>query len=132
VTRLVLDPRYRGAGIASRFLRTVCRAAPWPWIELASEMANLVPFCEAAGFRRAGRAADKTRSRSGRLRNRLGAMTAQAFSAANTTSGALRRYRSRVRFSRPAYYILDNRQNCRRLTGEAAEASPPTDVQALQ
>ena len=34
------------------------RRAPWPWIELISEMADLVPFCEAAGFRRVARARD--------------------------------------------------------------------------
>ena len=48
VSRLVLDPRYRGAGIGGWFLRVACEAAPWPWIELISEMANLTPSYKSA------------------------------------------------------------------------------------
>ena len=117
VTRLVIDPRYRGAGVAHRFLRAVCRQAPWPWIELVSEMAHLVPFAAAAGFVLAGVGRDKTRTRSGRFRTDLGGGSAGGFSAANCTAAARARFRRRVRFSRPAYYLLDNR-SARAAAGE--------------
>ena len=106
VARLVLDPRYRGAGIAAAFLRRCCRLTPWPWIELVSQMADLVPFCEAAGFRRIARAPDKTGNRARRGRTRR---IASHWGQSNWTPKSLRAYARRVRFSRPAYYLFDNR-----------------------
>ncbi len=101
VTRLVIDPRYRGAGIGAKLLRRGAEMSGKPWVEMASEMANLVPFAEAAGFRRMGRARDKLRSRQrddgcwyGRKDNRR-----------QSWPDFLRR----VRFSRPAYHVFDNR-----------------------
>jgi len=111
VTRLVLDPRYRGAGIAARFLRRVAETTPWPWIELISEMANLVPFAEAAGFVRLGRGTDKFR-RGGRADVLSGSRRGGWYGSASRGSETWRRFLRRVRFSRPAYYVFDNRQNC--------------------
>ena len=101
VARLVLDPRYRGAGIAAAFLRRACRLAPWPWIELVSEMADLVGFCESAGFRRVGRCLDKSRT---------SASSAKCYGKSGWTDKGLRAYDRRARFSRPVYYIFDNRR----------------------
>jgi len=110
VTRLVLDPRYRGAGIGSALLRRVCELSPWPWIELTSEMANLVPFCEAAGFRLVGSGKDKTKAvRSARSRAQP---RRSHYGKSNWTPEGYAAYLERVRFSRPAYYIFDNRKNC--------------------
>ncbi|MHC4717168.1 MAG: GNAT family N-acetyltransferase [Planctomycetota bacterium] len=101
VARLVLDPRYRGAGIGARLLRRAAEMTDRSWVELASEMANLVPFAAAAGFRLMGRGRDKLRAAPfddgcwyGRKKNRR-----------QSWPGFLRR----VRFSRPAYYVFDNR-----------------------
>jgi ABC-type lipoprotein export system ATPase subunit len=103
VSRLVLDPRYRGAGIGGWFLRRACEAAPWPWIELISEMANLVPFYEAAGFVQAGRSERKTQTKS-----RQG--TGRTFwGKSNWTDATYAKYKKRTRYSRPAYCIRDNR-----------------------
>ncbi len=111
VSRLVLDPRYRGAGIASAFLRRVCELAPWPWVELVSEMANLVPFCEAAGFRLVSRARDKTKAPPGGSRSAAGAGRGH-YGKSNWTAEGYGAYLKKVRFSRPAYYVFDNRKNC--------------------
>jgi len=99
VVRLVLDPRYRGAGIGALFLRRVAETTDRPWIELTSEMANLVPFAEAAGFRRMGMGRDKLGDADGRCwygpkKNRQRSWPA---------------FHRRVRFSRPGYYVFDNR-----------------------
>ena len=108
VVRIVLDPRYRGAGIASAFLRRCCQLAPWPWIELISEMAALVPFCEAAGFRRVARARDKSRTPAGEFRKRPG--SAGCYGRSGWTDDGFGAYYKRARFSRPLYFIFDNRQ----------------------
>ena len=108
VVRLVLVPRYRGAGIAAAFLRRCCELSSWPWIELSSEMAALVPFCEAAGFRPAGKGLDKSR-RSGRLTGPP-RKSESPYGKSAWTEQTFRAYWRRVRFSRPAYYIFDNRR----------------------
>jgi len=111
VMRIVLDPRYRGAGIASAFLRRCCELATWPWIELVSEMANLVPFCEAAGFKRVGLSGDKGRTRPPQYCPGTG--SAGPYGKSGWTAEGFRAYYERARFSRPAYYIFDNRKNLR-------------------
>jgi ABC-type ATPase with predicted acetyltransferase domain len=111
VTRLVIAPEYRGAGLAWRFLAQVARMTPRPWIELVSEMADLVPFCEAAGFKRIGRAAD----RSGQSLSHLAAQAASGrlgHCGGRKRPETLMRYFRRARFSRPVHYIFDNRANC--------------------
>ena len=103
VSRLVLDPRYRGAGIGGWFLRTACEMAPWPWIELISEMANLVPFYTAAGFVRVGRSARKRANASAQGPNR------SFWGKSNWTDATYAQYTRRTRRSQPAYCIRDNR-----------------------
>ena len=103
VSRLVLDPRYRGAGIGGWFLRRACEAAPWPWIELISEMSNLVPFYRTAGFVMVGRPGRKPT-----LAPQQG--PGRAFwGKSNWTDATYAQYRKRTRHSRPAYCIRDNR-----------------------
>jgi len=111
VSRLVLDPRYRGAGIGGWFLRSACEAAPWPWIELISEMANLVPFYKTAGFVQAGRSEGKppfdyARDKPGESKRG----SAHGFwGKSNWTDATYAQYTRRTRHSRPAYCIRDNR-----------------------
>jgi GNAT superfamily N-acetyltransferase len=103
VTRLVIDPRYRGAGIAWRFLRRACELTPWRWIELVSEMAAVVPFCQAAGFRRiyTGNAVALPGHRVEPRRT--------CYGKSNWTQEGFEKYLKRVRFSRPAYFIFENK-----------------------
>jgi len=119
VARIVLDPRYRGAGVASAFLRRCCRRSPWPWIELTSEMADLVPFCEAAGFHRIARARDKSRTPAGKLRTATRA--ANCYGRSGWTDQGFLAYHRRARFSRPVYYLFDNRRGNGKTRTDAAE-----------
>jgi len=123
VSRLVLAPRYRGAGLAGAFLARVCEDCPWPWIELVSEMANLVPFCEAAGFRLVGRGSDKAND--GHASGAF-APGRSAYGRSNWTPGRFAEYIRKVRFSRPAYYLRDNRRVCEgRPATYGSNDSPP-------
>ena len=54
LARVVLHPTYRGAGLASDFVRASCKTCPVPWIETLSVMGHLNPFFEKAGFTRVG------------------------------------------------------------------------------
>ena len=108
VSRLVLAPRYRGAGLAAAFLRRCCRLARWPWIELVSEMGALVPFCQKAGFRRIGVVgAPRAGGASGPRRPVRGA---NAWGKSAWTQRGFDAYARRARFSRPTYFIYDNRR----------------------
>ena len=114
----MLDPRYRGASLASAFLRRCCDLASWPWIELVSEMADLVPFCEAAGFQRVARARDKSRTPAAKFR--AARTSAGCYGKSGWTDEGRRAYYKRARFSRPVYFLFDNRRGGRRRT-EATE-----------
>jgi len=130
VVRLVIDPRYRGAGIAAAFLRRCCKLTDWPWIELISQMADLVPFCEAAGFRRVDdrdnggrRGAETQRKDKDRRETASGAASTRTpgasclgrqpnrghYGRSNWTDAAYTAYLRRSRFSKPAYFLFDNR-----------------------
>ena len=116
VTRLVLDPRVRGAGLGALFLRRACRQAPVDWVELVAEMGHLARFAESAGFVRVGV------GRAGR--------TGRSFSAAHCTASAVAAYRRRVRHSRPVCYLFDNRAR----DGDSLDPSgpwPPAEPQWL-
>lgn len=113
IHRIVIDPRYRGAGIAGDFLRACCALMPQPWIELVSVMAGVVPFAERAGFRFVGFSnsklsggavsIEKWHSDKARRRNK------------NTGKNQERRAESKpvTTSQRPAYFLLDNRENRR-------------------
>lgn len=50
VSRVVLDPRYRGAGIAAEFLKTAVRFAPTRYVEMVTSMGETSRFWRSAGF----------------------------------------------------------------------------------
>ncbi|MGL4420476.1 MAG: hypothetical protein ACRCZF_07420 [Gemmataceae bacterium] len=52
--RVVLHPSYRGAGIASLFIRRACELCPVPWIETLTALGHIHPCFEQAGFQRRG------------------------------------------------------------------------------
>ncbi|MFP4355471.1 MAG: hypothetical protein ACLFUJ_10165 [Phycisphaerae bacterium] len=110
VTRLVLAPRWRGAGIASRFLRAVACQCDVPWVELASEMGHLSRFAEAAGFVAIGRGRDHLRTAGGGIAPADPGRRGGAYSAANCTPATRRQQARRRRFSRPVCYLFDNRR----------------------
>ena len=108
MSRLVIDPRYRGAGLAAKFLRRCCQMVPVTWIELIAVMAGVVPFAESAGFIAAGSCADKLSGR-GTSAVRLSGRS-RPTNEATMIKAALE---GRVA-SRPRYYVFDNRENCKR------------------
>src|SRR5690606_4437547 len=38
LSRVVVHPTWRGAGVATAFVRESCRACPFPWIETLAQM----------------------------------------------------------------------------------------------
>lgn len=110
LSRVVLQPTYRGAGLAAAFIRCSCQTCPWPWIEALTEMGHLNPFFERAGFVRAGLSSGRHdtrrqysvlygglhRGRSGSRRRRAATVTEETF--------------QKSRFARPVYYVFDNRR----------------------
>jgi GNAT superfamily N-acetyltransferase len=93
--RVVLHPTYRGAGIASAFVRRACELCPIDWIETLSAMGHANPFFERAGFVKVGQI--------DHVGERNGAYGGDYPQLSTTTR--------RNHFSTPIYYILDNRRN---------------------
>ena len=95
LSRVVLHPTYRGAGIAAAFVRRACETCPVPWIETLSAMGRVNPFFERAGFVRVGVI------RHGRSQEYGGMYGTRRRVSAETVA--------KSRFSEPAYYVFDNR-----------------------
>jgi GNAT superfamily N-acetyltransferase len=51
VSRFVLDPRYRGCGIAADFLREAVERAPTRYVEMVTSMGEVSQFWRRGGFR---------------------------------------------------------------------------------
>lgn len=102
LSRVVLHPTFRGAGIAAAFIRKSCEACPWPWIETLTQMGRLSPFFEKAGFVRVGVAGTQRRSRKGH----------SAIYGGNRHGNRLsQETHEKSRYARPIYYVFDNREN---------------------
>ena len=105
LSRVVLHPTYRGAGVAAQFVRRACETCPWPWIETLTEMGRFNPFFEKAGFQRLGVSPTIGHTRKGH----------------SSLYGSRRHGRKKVlvsketfqksRHAQPIYYLFDNRQN---------------------
>ena len=119
LSRVVIHPTYRGAGIASKFIRRSCESCPWPWIESLAQMGHINPFFERAGFVRVGVTRAKSRSIEGHSAiygNRAGRNGKQQLVTRET--------HKKSEYANPVYYIFDNRKddprddsNVRRATG---------------
>ncbi len=96
LSRVVLHPTYRGAGIAAAFVRRACQTCPVLWVETLSAMGRVNPFFERAGFVRVG-VVRKGRRSNGGGGAYAGGRGLSAESAAKS------------RFSEPVYYVFDNR-----------------------
>jgi len=95
LSRVVLHPAYRGAGIAAAFVQKACETCPVPWIETLTAMGRANPCFERAGFKRVG-----IIRKSGLSKNGHGAYTSNRASAETL---------AKSRFSEPVYYVFDNR-----------------------
>lgn len=93
LSRVVLHPTYRGAGLAGVFVRRACQTCPVPWIETLSAMGQVNPFFERAGFQRVGV-----------IRKRPGQSGVGAYGGRLSQETQIK-----SRFSEPVYYVFDNR-----------------------
>ncbi len=98
LSRVVLNPTYRGAGIAVKFVRQACESCPIPWIETLSAMGHANPFFEHAGFTRVG----VIQASRERQRPEIGGQYAGHTRLSRETI-------EKSRHSEPVYYVLDNR-----------------------
>jgi hypothetical protein len=108
LSRVVLHPTYRGAGVAAAFVRRSCELCPFPWIETLAQMGHINPFFEAAGFVRVGATQPQQHSRTAHSAIYGGRHidVRQRLLSAET--------HRKSRFATPVYYVFDNRQHSRR------------------
>lgn len=108
LSRVVLHPTYRGAGIAADFVRRSCESCGSAWVEVLAEMGRIHPLFSRAGFQRvevcghdrqtrASHAALYGTRREGYGKKRL--ISQESF--------------EKSRHAQPAYFIFDNRERCR-------------------
>lgn len=97
LSRIVIHPTYRGAGLATWFVRESCKACLIPWIETLTAMGHIHPFFEKAGFVRIGIVhKEKQLSRT---------EYARIYGGQNITEETHRK----STYSEPVYYLFDNR-----------------------
>jgi ABC-type lipoprotein export system ATPase subunit len=104
LSRVVLHPTYRGAGIAALFVRRSCELCPFRWIETLAEMGHVNPFFEKAGFVRVGASTSAPQSRS--AYSQIYGGRRQHGAAGLITEETYRK----SRHARPVYYVFDNRR----------------------
>jgi len=97
LARVVIHPTYRGAGLASDFVRASCASCPVPWIETLTVMGHLNPFFEKAGFQCIG-VIRKDKALSARA-------YAQLYGGKKLTDETLRK----SLHAEPVYYVFDAR-----------------------
>ncbi len=93
--RVVLHPTYRGAGIASAFVRRACEMCDVDWIETLSAMGRVNPVFERAGFVKVETIRRTRRAEGGRQFGPRAGVTAETSRKSD--------------FSDPVYYVFDNR-----------------------
>lgn len=101
LSRVVLHPTYRGAGLAAAFIRQSCESCPWPWIETLTEMGHVHPFFEKAGFVRVGASGTTKQSRAAHSAI-YASRKSRRFVSAET--------HEKSRYAEPVYYVFDNRK----------------------
>ena len=114
LSRVVLHPTYRGAGLAADFIRASCRSCPWPWIETLTEMGHVHPFFEKAGFVRVGVSSSPRRSlaeHSSLYAGRGSCQGRRSLLSAET--------HEKSRYAEPVYYVFDNRESFAKRSGGA-------------
>ncbi|HJZ92078.1 MAG TPA: hypothetical protein VKE40_14480 [Gemmataceae bacterium] len=96
LSRVVLHPTYRGAGLAAGFVREACRTCPVPWIETLTAMGHANPIFDRAGFVRVGVVRKPDAAGYGGQYGPRGRCNAQTM--------------AKGRYSEPVYYVFDNRR----------------------
>lgn len=98
LSRVVLHPTYRGAGVAAAFVRRACATCPVRWVETLTAMGQANPFFERAGFVRVGVVRKDPRRGDGRSAGAYGGRRKRLSAESAAKS----------RFSEPVYYVRDN------------------------
>jgi GNAT superfamily N-acetyltransferase len=96
LSRVVLHPSYRGAGIAAAFVRRACQTCPVDWIETLTAMGQVSPLFERAGFVRVG------------VVRRGGGEHAGVYASDRVRLS--KETHAKSRHSAPVYYVFDNRK----------------------
>ena len=52
ISRVVVHPQFRGIGLASHLVRTICDQCPTRWVEAYAVMGRVHPFFEKGGMNR--------------------------------------------------------------------------------
>jgi ABC-type ATPase with predicted acetyltransferase domain len=103
LSRVVIHPTYRGAGLAAGFLREACATCPVDWIETLSAMGHANPVFEKAGFTRVGVIRkDLSPTRDGQYGSKQVHLIDET--------------RRQSEWSEPVYYVRDNRVDAARMT----------------
>jgi uncharacterized protein len=107
LSRVVIHPTYRGAGIAAEFVRRACETCPVPWIETLTAMGHANPVFERAGFVRVAvvRKPGDGQGYGGQF---------------GPTGKCDRETRIKSQWSEPVYYVFDNRRREASLANGAA------------
>lgn len=108
LSRVVLHPVYRGAGIASRFVRRSCERCGFAWVEALAEMGHINPLFEKAGFVRVGVTPRRKGSRE-RHSALYGGRPKRGRKAQFLTKETI----EKSRCARPVYYVFDNRESAK-------------------
>jgi GNAT superfamily N-acetyltransferase len=103
LSRVVLHPTYRGAGLASAFVRRSCESCPRPWIEAQAQMGWVNPLFEKAGFIRVGASPPRKSTRKDHSQIYGGS------SRDGRQTLVTRETYEKSRYARPVYYAFDNR-----------------------
>lgn len=108
LSRVVVHPTYRGAGVAAQFVRRSCELCPYPWIETLTQMGHINPFFEAAGFVRVGSSRPRNRSR-------VNHSVIYGGRRSHASKGLVSEETHRKsRYAEPVYYVFDNRSQAKR------------------
>ncbi|HKB03349.1 MAG TPA: hypothetical protein VKD90_14085 [Gemmataceae bacterium] len=102
LSRVVLHPTYRGAGLAAWFVREACRTCPVRWVETLTAMGHANPVFERAGFVRVGVIRKASRGRESPVR--YGGQFGPRAGCSPATA-------RKSRYSQPVYYVFDNRSS---------------------
>lgn len=109
LSRVVLHPTYRGAGIAAAFVRRSCKACPFAWVESLAAMGRVNPFFEKAGFVRVDVPPKGRESRAGH---------SAVYGTPTSARGRTPRKRlltpethAKSLHAEPIYFVFDNRAN---------------------
>jgi len=113
LSRVVLHPTYRGAGIAAAFIRRSCQLSGFRWIETLAQMGHVNPFFERAGFVRVGTSHVKHSSRWSHSRVYGGGRHGGTGLVTPETH-------RKSRYAAPVYYIFDNRQRSTDAAGRSS------------